>query len=132
MASDEELMGARQRLGDIVDHVRVLAADPDTQDAWLHPCGWTRQEPYEHVKDHTPCGPIDELVQSFDDMWPLWRSIVAPSLSSDGERALDRLATRLHQLGPDAYRDAIETLDGEQWADIRRLANETLASLPPS
>lgn len=116
----------------ILDHVRVPAAVPDTLDAWLHPCGWTRQEPYGHLKGHAPCAPIDELVQSFDDMWPIWRSIVAPFLSLDGEQALDRLATRLHQLGPDAYRDAIESLEGEQCADVRELANETLASLLPS
>jgi hypothetical protein len=105
---------AQARLQDIVDHVRLLAAEADTQDAWLHPCGWTRQEPYEHPKDHAPCAPIVELVTSLDDMWPAWRSIVAPALSPDGEGALDRLSARLRMLDDAAFRDAIDTLDGEQ------------------
>ena len=128
MAS-EEMASSRERLRDLVAHVRILAADPDTQNAWMHPCGWTREEPYDHVKGHVPCYPIAELVDSFDDMWPAWRSIVAPSLSVDGEQALDRLAARLHQLDQDAYRDEIDTLDGDQWTDVRQSASATLALL---
>jgi len=120
---------SRERLRDLADHVRILAANADAQNAWLHPCGWTRHEPYVHLKDHTPCAPIAELVDHFDDIWPAWRSIVAPSLSAEGEQAIDRLATRLHQLDQDAYRDELDTLDGDQWADVRRLASETLGLL---
>jgi len=126
MASDEELALARNRLRDIADHVRVLAADADTQNDWLHPCGWTRDEPWEHVKVHPACAGIAELVDSFQDMWPAWRTIVAPSLPAEGEVALDRLANRLQQLDQDAYRDEIDTLDDKQWAAVRQLANETL------
>jgi hypothetical protein len=132
MAPDDELRLTHARLQDIVDHVRLLAADADTQDSWLHHCGWTRQEPYVHVKDHAPCAPIAELVNSFDDMWPAWRQIVASALSPLGEAALERLAARLRQLDADAFRDAIETLDGDQWADVRRAASETLTRLVPA
>jgi hypothetical protein len=123
---------AKARLQDILGHVRLLAADAATQNAWLHPCGWTRQEPYEHTKDHAPCAPIAELVDSFDDLWPGRREIVAPVLSPTGEQALDRLRTRLRQLDADAFRDEIETLDEEQWDDVRRLASETLTQLLPA
>jgi hypothetical protein len=129
MASDEELAVSTERLRDLVDRVRILAADADTQNAWLHPCGWTKDEPYEHVKSHRPCAPIAELVDSFVDMWPAWRAVVAPSLSMDGERALDRLATRLKQLDQNAYRDELDTLNGGQWTDVRHLASEILAQL---
>jgi hypothetical protein len=129
---DDELRIASARLQEIADHVRLLGADADAQDAWLHPCGWTRREPHEHTKDHAPCAPIAELVNSFDDIWPAWRRIVAPVLSPTGESALDRLAARLQELDADAYRDAIDTLDGEQWADVRQLAGGTLPLLEPT
>ena len=81
------------------------------------------------MKEHAPCAPIAELVNSFDEMWPAWRSVVAPALSPPGECALERLAARLRQLDADDFRDAIETLDGGHWADVRRVANETLTRL---
>ncbi len=131
VARNGELDLANARLQDIVGHVRLLAGDAASQNAWLHPCGWTRQEPYEHTQDHAPCALIAELVDSFDDMWPGWQQIVAPALSLTGEQALDRLTDRLKQLDTDAFRDEIETLDGEQWVDVRRLASETLTELVP-
>jgi hypothetical protein len=115
MSPDDELRLAQARPRDVIAHVRLLAADADTQDAWLHPCGWTRQEPYQHANDHGPCASISELVISFDDMWPAWRPILAVALSRGGEAALDQLRARLQQLDDDSFRDAIDTLDREQW-----------------
>lgn len=132
VASDDELTLARKRLRDVVDHVAILDAGPDTQNAWQHPCGWTREEPYEHLKGHSPCAPVGELVLSFEDIWPAWQSVVTPSLSVEGERALDQLLVRLQHLPDDAFRDEIDALDGDQWADIRQLASETLALLAGS
>lgn len=129
MGRDERLTIARKRLREIVDHVRLLAADANTQNAWMHPCGWTRQEPYEHLKDHRPCYPIAELVSSFDDMWPAWRPVIGSSLSPRAETALDGLADRLRRLGDDAYVDELATLDGEQWEEVRKFARETLERL---
>jgi hypothetical protein len=120
---------AEERLRDVVDHVRLLAADSDTQNAWLHPCGWTRQEPYVHEKDHEPCSPVGELVNWFEDMWPAWRSVVAPAVPPGGEAALDRLAARLEQLDDAGYVDDLSTLDGPDWTDVRRQAGQTLAVL---
>jgi hypothetical protein len=120
---------SQDRLRDVIEHVRLLAADADTQNAWLHPCGWTRHEPYEHTEDHPPCGALDELMQSYTDMWPAWRSVLAPVLTTDGQRALDRLGTCLEGLDAAAYVDEISTLDGEAWVGVRRVASETLAVL---
>ncbi|HTW08956.1 MAG TPA: hypothetical protein VME46_15685 [Acidimicrobiales bacterium] len=54
-----------------------------------------------------------------------------PGPVATGELALDLLATRLRKLDANAFRDVFETLDGEQWVDVRRLAGETLTQLVP-
>jgi hypothetical protein len=76
--------------------------------------------------------PIAELVNTFDDMWPRWRFIVGPAISAECEDALDRLSARLGRLDPDAYRDEIETLDEQQWVEVRQVAAEVPDPLRPT
>ena len=129
MTMDDRLSLASARLDDIRAHVQLLAADADKQNAWLHPCGWTRQEPYEHVLQHPPCMPIGELYDSFDDMWPMWRSVLEPVLTAEIEAALDALKSRLAAFFAVPYLDEVETLDSNEWAVVRRCAQTTLSGI---
>ena len=96
MGEQEEAMQlAQARLADVVEHLRILAVDAETQNAWLHPCGWTCKEPYVHFKDRKGCVPVDELYLSFDDIWPMWRSVLEPVLTPALEDALNRLLAYL-------------------------------------
>jgi hypothetical protein len=127
----EDLEVARARLRNVIEHLRILAAPTDDQNAWLHPCGWTRAEPFEHVKHHPPCTPIDELIWSFDDMWPGWRPRLGLVMPPAAERALEDVAERLHNLDERALVDEIETLDLDDWKDVRRAATAALVALSP-
>ena len=131
MGEQEEAMQlAQARLADVVEHLRILAADAETQNAWLHPCGWTCKEPYVHFKDRKGCVPVDELYLSFDDIWPMWRSVLEPVLTPALEDALNRLLAYFQEMhdGPHAdWVDEPETLDRLEWADVRRLAAAAIA-----
>ena len=120
--ADEEMQLAQRRLAGMVDHLRILAADVDTQYGWLHPCGWTRDEPYVHVQERQACVPVDELYLSFDDDWPMLRSDLAPLLTPAIEVAFDRLLAHFKQMEKAAWVNELETLDRPEWADVRRLA----------
>jgi hypothetical protein len=131
MGEQEEAMQlAQARLADVVEHLRILAVDAETQNAWLHPCGWTCKEPYVHFKDRKGCVPVDELYLSFDDIWPMWRSVLEPVLTPALEDALNRLLAYFQEMhdGPHAdWVDEPETLDRLEWADVRRLAAAAIA-----
>ena len=124
MSATEDLDVAKRAMQQVVDHLRVLEADADAQIAWLHPCGWTRDEPFGHVEKHPPCAPIDELWCSFDDMWPTWRPTLMPVLNPPLEDALTRLHAALDELDTTSFVDDIATLDRPEWAQIRLLAAE--------
>ena len=124
--ADESDQLAQNHFSELVGHLRILAADADTQNAWLHPCGWTRAEQFEH--ERAACMPIDELYQSFADMWSVWRSSLAPMLTPAIERALDDLMARFEQLEEAAWVDELETLARPEWDDIRQLAISALAA----
>lgn len=126
---DDDL--ARTRLKDVIEHLRILEADADAQNAWLHPCGWTRQEPFVHVADHKACAPINELWDSFDDMWPTWHDVLAPVLTAELQDRLNRLAAGFEGLDEAALLDELESLDRPPWAEIRRLATEALIVAVP-
>jgi hypothetical protein len=126
---DEEVALARARLDDVVDHLRIVAADADTQNAWLHPCGWTRGEPYVHVPraERTGCMPVDELYVGLTDMWPLWRTVLLPVLTPAIEEALNELFALFEHFNEAAWVDELETLDRPEWAATRRAAEQTIA-----
>ena len=71
---EERTQLALDHLADVIEHLQLLAADSETQNAWLQPCGWTRQEPCVHFADRKGCVPVDELYLPLDDMWPMWRA----------------------------------------------------------
>jgi len=120
--SEAERLTRAIDIPDLVDHLSVLASDADSQNAWLHPCGWTRNEPFEHLQDHPPCMPIAELWNSFDDLWPARRSTLAPVLTPELDDALTRLCTAFEQLDGAAFIDKLETLDRPEWDRVRQLA----------
>jgi hypothetical protein len=122
----EPMQIAQADLRRIIEHLQILAADPDLQNAWLHPCGWTRGEPHVHVEPDPPCMPIGELWDSLDDMWPAWRKVLGPVLTPGLETALNRLSAGFEGLGNAAFVDELQTLDLLEWAEIRRLAKEAL------
>lgn len=117
---------ARARLADLAEHLRILAADADSQNAWLHPCGWTRAEPFEHLKDHPPCVPTSELLDSLNDMWPSWRSILEPVLTPALTDVLDGLVVTFGALPETALTDELDSLDRPEWFEVRRVARRAL------
>jgi hypothetical protein len=125
---NEEVMLARARLDDIVDHLRIVAADGDTQNSWLHPCGWTRKEPYVHVPPagRAGCMSVDELYVGLTDLWPQWRAVLLPVLTPAIEGGLNELLVRFKRLDEAAWVDELETLDRPEWADMRRAAERTI------
>lgn len=122
---------AGARLRDVVGHLRILAADADEQNAWLHPCGWTREEPFAHVEKHPPCMPIGELLNSLADMWPAWRLVLQPVLTSALAGALDELLRAMGAMDEQAWVDQLETLDRPDWGVVRALARQALEAAEP-
>ncbi|HET6911025.1 MAG TPA: hypothetical protein VFH54_16965 [Mycobacteriales bacterium] len=116
---DEQERIARDRLTEVIAHLKVLSADADEQNAWLHPCGWTRHEPFVHDAKHAPCSPTAELWQSLDDIWPGWRAVLQPLLNPDLEVALDALPSRFEAFDEAAFSDDLETLDRPEWEEVR-------------
>lgn len=128
---DETVSIARARLADVVEHLRFLASDVDFQNAWLHPCGWTRAEPFVHAEPHRPCVPISELWQSLDDMWPGWRATLQPVLTPSLAEALDQLSDAFKTMDEPAWVDELNTLDCPEWTQVRRLAHRALEAAQP-
>ncbi len=129
MSANDAARIAIADLNHIRNHVRLLAADADQQNRYLHPCGWTRDEPYAHTTDHPPCAPMGELYEAFDDMWPAWREILEPVLNDEIRTALDTLSRSLADFFSVEDADEISTLDGAAWDEVRRVAQGTMSVL---
>jgi len=127
-ADDRETL-ARKPLDDLKAHLRLLAASAETQNAWLHPCGWTSAEPFEHIQEHSPCAPVGELAESYFDMWPLWSEVLAQVMTPAATAALDVIGDMLRGFPPAAYEDKDGTLDLPEWDQLRVVAGRALATL---
>lgn len=123
----EEALLAAQAYDDVREQILLLAADADEQNAWLHPCGWTRDEPYVHIAEHEPCAPMGELYENFE--WPNWKRLLSPVLDAQITAALNSLSSVLEDFFSVPYEDEIATLDSGSWAEVRQLAKATLALL---
>jgi hypothetical protein len=112
--SDEDPVVAEQRLGDIREHVELLASPADVQLVWLN---------------SGIAAPIDELAQSLYDVWPAWSTVIAPLISPVAGQALTDLCATLSELDATAYEDTPESLQLPEWDRIRLAARQTLAVL---
>lgn len=125
--TEDEVLVARRALSQVRDQVFLLASGADQQNAFLHPCGWTRDEPFVHIAEHEPCAPMGELYENFE--WPFWQRLLSPVLDDEMKAALNSLSSVLEDFFSVPYEDEIATLDSEPWAQVRAIAKVTLAVL---